>query len=461
MAYRSRLVVITALSVALISSLTALTLYFGMAHALSDSFDNTLRERAQDVTGYFGYQPQSNTDNRQPMQPGSAIHLPAPPTSQTRTDVQFLTAGGVVIEPAGESLRVPPTTKEIAVARGQLAEAFVTHTINGVTVRTYTAPVGYQIAVQVSRPTSENATTLADLRVDLGLIAAGGTLIAVLLAIAVSSAMMAPLRRATLGIRSVRHSGDLSLRLDDGPDEIGQIGQAFNEMLADLQQAAQQQQRFIADASHELRTPITALRVNVELLGDLELFPEAERQQLITDLVVQLDEVSELVSDLVEMARDDEIEEPTELQLDELVGKIVTRVKRQFPEADLQYKSEPCSVIGASRASTRAVSNIIHNAIQFAGDQSIEISVRDNQLQVRDHGPGIPEDDLEKVFERFYRSARSRTLPGSGLGLSMVAQAAALVGGRAWAENAPGGGALITLALPAADAVDKNHLKTS
>jgi two-component system sensor histidine kinase MprB len=221
-------------------------------------------------------------------------------------------------------------------------------------------------------------------------------------------------------------------------------------MLVSLERSLAAQRNLVADASHELRTPLTSIRTNVELLSRAdELAPEA-RTRAVEDVVTQLEELTALVGDLVELARDGERpEEVEDVRLDVLVSDAVERVRRRAPQRHFVLSLEPTLVRGSPSRLDRAVVNLLENAVAWGPeDEPIEVAVADTGVVVRDHGPGIDAEDAERLFDRFYRSARARGRPGSGLGLAIVRQVAETHGGGASVERAEGGGARFRLRLP-------------
>jgi two-component system sensor histidine kinase MprB len=245
----------------------------------------------------------------------------------------------------------------------------------------------------------------------------------------------------------------MSRRIDArGGDELSRLAESFNTMLAALERSMAAQRQLVADASHELRTPLTSLRTNVEVLAGSNGMPSERRRRLLADVVGQLEQLTRLVGDLVDLARDGQAGEegPFEaLRLDELVRGALERASRMHPTCRLEATLEPTLVEGAPARLDRAVANLLDNAVKWSPEGGrIEVVLRDGELSVRDHGPGFAAGDLPNVFERFYRAPAARGLPGSGLGLAIVRQVAESHGGGAFAENAPGGGALLRLRLP-------------
>jgi two-component system sensor histidine kinase MprB len=225
---------------------------------------------------------------------------------------------------------------------------------------------------------------------------------------------------------------------------------SFNRMLAALEASSEAQRQLVADASHELRTPLASVLMNIELLDENGKLPPDERERVIDDLTEQIHELTVLVGDLIDLARDEPSDtEATEVRLDEIVANAVTRAERHVREQRFRLDSQPTTVVGIAHRLERAINNLLDNALKWNDPaQPIEVTVRGGEVSVRDHGPGFDEDDLPHVFDRFYRATGSRGLPGAGLGLAIVRQVADAHGGTIEAANAAGGGALLRMRLP-------------
>jgi two-component system sensor histidine kinase MprB len=220
-------------------------------------------------------------------------------------------------------------------------------------------------------------------------------------------------------------------------------------MLGALEHSVGAQRQLVADASHELRTPLTSLRTNIEVLARGDGPRGNRRKQLLQDLTEQLEEMSALVNDLVELARENgQQPDPEELRLDLLVADVVERAKRRAPQVRIATVLDEVTVLGVPNALERAVGNLLDNAVKWSPPGGeIDVTVRAGEVSVRDHGTGIAEADLPLVFDRFYRAPAARGMPGSGLGLAIVKQVAEQHGGSVSAEAAEGGGALLRLTL--------------
>jgi two-component system sensor histidine kinase MprB len=223
-------------------------------------------------------------------------------------------------------------------------------------------------------------------------------------------------------------------------------------MLEALDASLAAQRRLVADASHELRTPLTSLRTNVEVLARPDAPTGEERERLLRDIVDQTAELTRLVEDVVELARGHEPSlAETDVRLDELVAAAVERAGRHAPHVRFRTDLDGSVVRGVPERIDRAVSNLLDNAAKWSPPEGeVDVVVRAGEVTVRDRGPGIADEDLPHVFDRFYRSAAARRLPGSGLGLAIVRQVAEAHGGSVSAEAAEGGGAVLRLRLGAA-----------
>jgi two-component system sensor histidine kinase MprB len=235
---------------------------------------------------------------------------------------------------------------------------------------------------------------------------------------------------------------------ESGGGEIAVLGGAFNTMLGALEESLGTQRRFVADASHELRTPLTSMQTNIEVLKQQERLDPTQRALLFRDLEREAHEMRDLITGLLELARGDANLEKRPVQLDELVESAVERARARFPNVEWDESLQPTQVEGIPERLDRAVWNLLENAGKWNnGSGPVEVALRDGELTVRDHGPGIAPEDRERIFDRFYRAAAARSLPGSGLGLAIVREIAETHGGSVSAEEASGGGALLRLRL--------------
>jgi two-component system sensor histidine kinase MprB len=256
----------------------------------------------------------------------------------------------------------------------------------------------------------------------------------------------------------VTETQDLAHRIDvHGRDELARLGTSFNTMLGALEESQRAQRQLVADASHELRTPLTSLRTNIEVLARRKDLPDEKRSALLQDLTGQLEELSSLVTNLVELAGERSPDlEATETQLDVLTQEAVERAQRLSPQVRITAQLEESVVEAIPSRLERAIANLLDNAVKWSPpDGAIEVGVAHGEVTVRDHGPGIAAEDLPFVFDRFYRAPSARRLPGSGLGLSIVRQVVDEHGGTVTIERPEDGGTLVRLRLPEADST--NH----
>jgi two-component system, OmpR family, sensor histidine kinase MprB len=381
---------------------------------------------------------------------------------------QVTTIDGAVACSSG-NLPLPVDRRVLAVAAGPPhASQLQNVTVGGTQVRELTLQVplrfgfnGPQVpaALQLARPLAGVQNILRDLRFVLLLVCAGGIALAAGLGRMAARRVLAPLAEVAQTARHIEETEDLSSRIRvHADDEVGQLARRFNAMIERLQRSRQAldesvaaQRQLVADASHELRTPITSLRTNIEVLleqGD-ELTDE-DRRRLLADVLEQSEELSGLIGDVIELARGDlPITSAEDVRLDRVVADSVTRARRAFPHVHYETAFDPVIVEGVPERLARAVNNLLDNAAHHsAAGGVIEVVVNRDGVRVRDHGTGIDEADLPYVFDRFYRGANSRGRQGSGLGLAIVRQVASQHGGSIEAANAPDGGAVFVLRLP-------------
>jgi len=243
-------------------------------------------------------------------------------------------------------------------------------------------------------------------------------------------------------------------------DELGRLGATFNAMLETLAQSRDQQQRLIHDASHELRTPLTSLRTNIEMLSREQSIAPAERAQMLADLNVEVAELSNLVTELVDLATatGGTDEDVTDVRLDDVVVEAAERARRRTGQ-HIEVETEPAVVRARPIQLERAVSNVVDNACKWnPASEPLAVTQKGGRFEVADRGPGIDPDDRPYIFDRFYRASAARSLPGSGLGLAIVKQVVDEAGGTVFVRERDGGGAVVGFELPAAAALDEIEL---
>ncbi len=377
--------------------------------------------------------------------------LPVEPDSITQTLDPAGLAVGVSV--AGVELPVDETDREIAAEHRPGTARLRDIALDGVSYRMITASLPEGGAVQVARDLTETDAVLSGLARQLALIALLGTGVAALVGWVVGRQTTRPLRRLTETAEHVATTQDLSTPIEvTRSDEVGRLATSFNTMLEALDTSREQQHRLVIDASHELRTPLTSLRMSIELLNRENGLDDDKRERLLDRVTFELSELTGLVTELVELATDTrETDEPLrDVRLDEIVEAAVSQARMRTGRT-IEMEATPTIVQGRPSMLGRAVRNLLANANKFSPtDAPVHITVGDGRVEGRDHGPGIPPEDRKRIFDRFYRTAAARTMPGSGLGLAIVDQIASAHGGRVWAGEAPGGGAIVGFEIPVA-----------
>lgn len=330
----------------------------------------------------------------------------------------------------------------------------------GATHNTVTGETGPKVGLVVAVPLKGTQNTLNDLALVLLLVSGIGVVGAGAAGLAVARAGLRPVDKLTEAVEHVARTEDLSIRIpvdEDSEDEVARLSRSFNSMTSSLASSRELQQQLIADAGHELRTPLTSLRTNIELLTRSEEtgrpLPPADRKALLASVKAQMTELASLIGDLQELSRSEgqRGERVQVVSLEDTVEAALNRARLRGPELTITASLEPWYTRAEPAALERAVVNVLDNAVKFSPEGgTIDVRLTDGVLTVRDHGPGIPADELPYVFDRFWRSPSARALPGSGLGLSIVARTVQQAGGQVTLAPAEGGGTVATLRLPGA-----------
>tara|TARA_B100001741_G_scaffold15143_2_gene11522 strand:- start:27 stop:1376 length:1350 start_codon:yes stop_codon:yes gene_type:complete len=346
---------------------------------------------------------------------------------------------------------LPIGRRDLAVARRHVGYSIETSEFDGYRMRVLTLPLrATGRAVMIARPMDEVDSQMAALwavSLQIFFIGVGAAGITGFL---VAGRVVRPVRRLQEAATKVAVTQDIDQPISvDRTDEFGKLASSFNEMLSALSRAQEQQRRLVADASHELRTPLTSLRTNLEFIQRNELSPEGERSEAIDDVLFELDELTGLVAEMVDLATDrHQIDEVAQIQLDELVDAVVQRHRRRTA-IEIELTADSSQILVSPALAERAVSNMIDNAVKWSPpDSKVRVAVLSGAVIVRDDGPGIPMNERERVFERFYRTEEARSLPGSGLGLSIVRHVADTFGGRARIVDEERVGTTIELVFP-------------
>jgi two-component system sensor histidine kinase MprB len=366
--------------------------------------------------------------------------------------MQVITARGSTWAPPGNRTLLPADAAAVAVAAGRHAAYYSDATLGGVRAMVLTEPLARGLALQLAAPLATVDAELATIGATLAILSAIGVAVAALVGWGVARAGLAPVARLAAVAEEVTATGYPRGQVAaDRPDELGRLAASFNRMLDALRRSHSAQRQLVSDASHELRTPLTSLRINAELLAAGDDLSEADRTEVLGRIVAQVAELGQLVSDLTELAGDQERTSPLEeVKLHQVVAAELDGARRDWPRTPFRSELDPCLVPGSAEQLRRAVRNLLDNAAKFGPpDGPVDVRLAAGQLTVRDHGPGIAPADQAQVFERFYRAPSARGTPGSGLGLAIVRQVAEAHGGTVTAEAPRDGGALLRLRLPA------------
>jgi two-component system sensor histidine kinase MprB len=452
MSFRARLTLVAAAAVALAVVAASVAVYFVVRNTLYSQVDNRLQSRGDDITQGPGLQLE--------QAPGGNTYVRLP-RGILGSDgyIQIVRADGTKFRTFEETEPLPVPRHALETARTGEGSFFVDSKIGNADVRVYTTPVrdfaGTTYALQIAQSLDSVNSTLETVTIFLIIIAIGGIGIAVGLGLLVSRAALAPVSRLTDATERVASTQDLSERIDTGGrDELSRLAASFNTMLGALEESTLARRQLVADASHELRTPLTSLRTNIEVLASDRELPPGERERLLSDVVEQLGEMTNLISELIELARGEEPpKELEDVRLDLVAAEAVERTRRNRPGVSFKTDFEQSLVHGVPATLDRAVGNLLDNAAKWSPPGGeVEIGVHGDEVTVRDHGPGIDEEDLPYVFDRFYRARSARGLPGSGLGLAIVKQVAEAHGGTVVAERPDDGGTLMRFRLNGAGA---------
>ena len=457
MSLRTRISATAALAVALVVVIAAVAIYLGVRAELRSEVDNSLRDRASATVRLAGDRgpgapPAEGEGGGGPAQGelgdgGRGLPTPRPePFGGPEGFQQLVLPSGQVIGRPGVEGAIPVEPRAKEIARTGSGSYFTDMTVSGTHLRVLTEALDHRGAIQVARPLDEVDRQLDRVLLVLILVGAAGVALGAALAAGVARTALAPIDRFTRRTEELAGDPDPSHRIaPEGEDELGRLARSFNTTLDALERSVEAQRQLVADASHELRTPIASLRANIQTLEQADRLPPAERDSLRADIVAELDELTALVADIVELARGGKPGELVDdVRLDEIVEGVAARARARANGLAIDVSAEPTVVRGEPERIQRAVSNLVDNALKWSPkDGTIEIDLADGALSVRDHGPGFQGADLPHVFDRFYRAPGARSLPGSGLGLAIVRQTAESHGGDAQAANAPGGGALL------------------
>ena len=377
------------------------------------------------------------------------LSIPERPLGIEQFVVQLVEPSGDVVA-ATEGVDLPVTEDVIALVGGDGAPWLSTERADDGSeyrLRSFATPIG---VVRVGRDLAETQNVLDDLRTRAVLLSTLVAMVAAVVGWLIALRVTSRLRRLSIAAENVAATGRLTLDAPvTGRDEAGRLGRSFSEMLAALSRSKEQQQRLVEDAGHELRTPLTSLRTNLDVLKRHPAMDDAMRTQILADIDRDTAELSSLVEEVVAVAADRHTTElPEPVRLADAVERVAGKARRRTTR-DIVVTSDDSIAMVRPALLERAISNLLDNSLKFdVSDAPIEVTVHRGTITVADRGPGIPVADLAHVFDRFHRSVEARTMPGSGLGLSIVAEVAATHDGTVFARNRTGGGAEVGLTLP-------------
>ncbi|MFF3739943.1 ATP-binding protein [Streptomyces sp. NPDC002566] len=459
---RARLSMLVAAAVAFAVAAVSVTCWFIVQGKLYDQVNDDLQQAVRSKPGSWAqlqYASLNCTKSPQSTRPFRNLY----------TQVVMADGTPCVTDDSLGAIKVTQSDKDViengASGQGVIRDGTAD---DGTPVRVMTVPQPAQdpsgqpsyVAISVGVSLKSTHSTLNELALILLLVSGIGVVGAGAAGLAVARAGLRPVDKLTEAVEHVARTEDLGIRIpveDESGDEVARLSRSFNSMTASLADSRELQQQLIADAGHELRTPLTSLRTNIELLTRSEEtgrpLPAADRKALLDSVKAQMSELASLIGDLQVLSRSEgqRGERVQVVSLEETVESALRRARLRGPELTITAALEPWFTRAEPAALERAVVNILDNAVKFSPeDGTIEVRLTDGVLTVRDHGPGIPEDELPYVFDRFWRSPGARALPGSGLGLSIVVRTVREAGGQVTLARAEGGGTVATVRLPGA-----------
>jgi two-component system sensor histidine kinase MprB len=430
---------------AAICVLAATAAYESTSTRLASEVDSSLLSHARDAHDHGG-----GPNHPPPGGSGEAFDGGCPPGAFEQTSAAQIvnTQTRAITECRPGTVRLPVSAADLHAGQPSLR----TVSVDGSDYRMVTTSFGDGTVLQLARSLSENHAVMSSLRVRLAGVSVLGIAAAAVLGWLFARRIVKPVERLRATAEHIARTQDLdAVVTTSGTDEVASLSNSFSMMVGALASSRRQQQQLVADASHELRTPLTALRTNAELLEREDMLSVDQRRQVAQGIQVEVTELTALVSELVDLARDPSSDaEPVErVDLGELTHRVVERAAHRTSRR-IDLSADASGVVDVRpRMLERAISNLIDNAVKY-GTGEIEVTVVGTRVEVCDHGAGINDVDLPHVFDRFYRADNARTASGSGLGLAIVQQIVTLHGGTVWARNVPDGGAGVGFELPSA-----------
>jgi two-component system sensor histidine kinase MprB len=439
MSMAARISLLAACAVGFAVAISSLAAYVTLRAQLHDRLDASLLERASKASG------------TEIVKEATLRNISSDLLGAADLRIFLVYADGTVYPDA--TWLGPTTSEELSVAEGSRDHTLRTVSRDGIEYRTATVQAGSGTALMFVQSAEPIEQTLDRMALVLLLVGGGGIVAAALIGLAVGRSALMPVRRLSAAAEHIARTEELAPIQVTGDDELASLATSFNKMLEALRASRDRQRRLVADAGHELRTPLTSLRTNLELLAQADrqggMQPQ-QRDEILRDVTGQVEELSTLVGDLVELARDEPLSRtPEPLDLADIVARAVDRVRRRAPAATFEVDTEPWWVLGEAQILERAVTNLLDNAAKWGpAGGTVTVRLSEGQLTVSDQGPGVQPADLPMIFERFYRADDARPMPGSGLGLSIVRQAAERHGGTVAIANREPHGAEFTVSIP-------------
>jgi two-component system, OmpR family, sensor histidine kinase MprB len=467
LSFRQRLTLFSAAGIALVLLVGSIATYVAVRSQLRGQLDQSLRRQSAAVviagSGEELGVPRlrralgpdlQETQGSNPAPRGLDLDIvaPEPEFGNAPSFFQLIDTRGKAVAPLRGRTVLPVSSRSLEVARNGAAAYYTDVEVKGTAMRMYVRPAGQGRALFAARSLSEVENALNRLGWSLAITCFAGIVLAGGVGAVVARGALRPVRTLTATAERITDTHDLSERIEtDGDDELSRLGASFNAMLDSLEGAIRSQRRLVSDASHELRTPLTSLRTNIDLLRQGVTLSDRDRERLLRDVTQELEELTALVANTVELARGGQRDLHLEhVYLNEIAEGVVRRAETRFPNLEFELQADETTVWGDPDELDRALWNLVENAAKWSnGGGRIELTVGEGQVTVRDHGPGIPESDRPFIFDRFYRSEAARGQPGSGLGLAIVRQIAESHGGRVDVEEAEGGGSRFRLVLVA------------
>ncbi|WP_137148338.1 HAMP domain-containing sensor histidine kinase [Mycolicibacterium sp. CR10] len=429
---RWRVMLLAMSMVAMVVVLMAVAVYAVVSRALYDDIDTQLRNRAQLLI----------ESGSLAADPGKAIEG----TAYSEVNAMLFTSQAIyTANQEGQSLPLEGPEQDVISGKLLMSLRTVNHQ------RVLAVNLGNGSALLISKSLAPTVKVLKRLGTVLLIVGGLGVAVAAIAGGMVARTGLRPVARLTEAAERVARTDDLRPIPVYGSDELARLTEAFNMMLRALAESRERQARLVTDAGHELRTPLTSLRTNVELLMASQKpgaprLPEEEMTGLRTDVLAQIEELSTLVGDLVDLTREDAggvIHETVELA--EVIDRSLERVRRRRNDIEFDVSVTPWQVYGDGAGLARAVLNLLDNAAKWSppggrvGVRLVQVDAQHAELAVSDFGPGIPPQERNLVFERFFRSTAARAMPGSGLGLAIVKQVVLKHGGTLLVrDTAPG-----------------------